>query len=629
MELFKLMGKISIDTDEANKAIDDTTKKAKDGEKKQSSAFSKVSKSAFTLGKGVAGVGASLGTAFIAATEGTREYRSSMGQLETAFTTGGHSASDAKKTYSDLNAVLGDTDQSTEAAQQLAKLTTNQQDLDTWTNSLTGVYATFGDALPVEGLAEAANHTAKVGEVQGNLADALEWSGVSVDDFNAQLAKCSNEQERTALITETMNDLYGKTGKKYKDVNKDVIEAEKAQTRLSDAFAKVGAILDPVMTIIKNGMAKGIEAVLSFGSNTDGLKSKFAVIMPYLQVTWQGLWTVLQTVWQTVGKPVFEFIKQVTAQLIAYWKQNWPAAAAVIRDVFSVIKNLWNSVLKPVLTILGNYVKNTLLPIWKTAFNAILKVSQVVFNGIIKLWNGSLKPILNGIISFVSGVLTGNWKKAWNGIKSIVSGVFSGIKTVISTAIGVIKSLFSSGLGAVKDIAAKIFGKVKDSISEKMDKAKAGVKKAIDKIKGFFNFKWKLPDLKLPHFSTKGKFSLNPPSVPKFSLKWNAEGGVLTEPTIFGMQGNTFLGGGEAGAEAILPVSTLKAYINESVENRNSDLIASLEIQISRLISFIQEYFPVDYKIMLDTGILAGQLAPEMDSRLADRYRNNLRGNTK
>ena len=156
MELFKLLGTIAIDTDEANKAIDDTTNKAEDSQKKQSGAFSKIGTAAGTLAKGVLGVGAALGGAFIAATEGTREYRVSMGQLEAAFTTAEHTAEDAKNTYNDLNAVLGDSGQATEAAQQLALLTDNEKELDNWTNILTGVYATFGEALPVEGLAEAA-----------------------------------------------------------------------------------------------------------------------------------------------------------------------------------------------------------------------------------------------------------------------------------------------------------------------------------------------------------------------------------------------------------------------------------------------------------------------------------------
>ena len=183
-----------------------------------------------------------------------------MGQLETSFKTAGHEADSAKSTYNELNAVLGDSGQATEAAQMLAKLTDDEKGLNEWTNILTGVYSEFGEALPVEGLAEAALHSAKMGSVQGSLADALEWSGVSVDDFNKSLEKCSTEQERQELITAKMNELYAKSGETYKEVNKDVIEAEKAQARLTDSIAQVGAVGEPILTTINNALAPIITA---------------------------------------------------------------------------------------------------------------------------------------------------------------------------------------------------------------------------------------------------------------------------------------------------------------------------------------------------------------------------------
>lgn len=642
MELFKLLGTIAIDTNEANKALDDTTNKAENSQKKQSGAFSKIGTAAGTLAKGVVGVGAALGGAFIAATEGTREYRVSMGQLEAAYATAEHSAGSAKKTYSDLNAVLGDSGQATEAAQQLAKLTDNEKELDNWTNILTGVYATFGEALPVEGLAEAANHTAKVGEVQGSLADALEWSGISIDSFNAQLAKCSTEQERQELITKTMNELYSESATKYKEVNKDVIEAEKAQGRLTDAFARIGGVLEPAMTAVKNGFAGALEFILPFieqftkniPSSVEGVRTKFNEFMPYLQAAWNGLWTVLQTVWQTVGKPIFEFAKQVAGQLISYFQTNFPKIKAVVQDVFSIIRNLWNSVLKPVLVILGNYIKGTLLPIWKSAFNAIMKVVQTVFDGIIKLWNGSLKPILNGIIAFVSGVLSGNWKKAWNGIKTVVSGVFSGIRTVISTAINTIKSVFSGGLSVLKTSASTSFENIRKKVSEKMDAVRKKVKDIIDKVKGFFPLKVGkiFSNLKIPKITVSGgkaPFGIaGKGKLPSFDVKWNAQGAIFDKPTIFATPYG-FQGAGEAGAEAIAPISTLQSYVEDAANRRNQDIIQAFDYQITRLISFMQDKFPAEYRIMLDTGILAGELAPEMNSRLGDIYKFNRRGNTR
>ena len=173
MNIFELFGTIAINNEEANKAIDDTTSKAEDAGEKSQGAFSKIGTAAAAVGKVVLTAGAALGTAWIAAIEGSREYRTEMGKLDTAFVTNGHSSEAATRTYKALQAVLGDTAVSVEAANHLAVMTDNEKDLSTWTDICTGVFATFGDSLPIEGLTEAANETAKVGAVTGPLADAL------------------------------------------------------------------------------------------------------------------------------------------------------------------------------------------------------------------------------------------------------------------------------------------------------------------------------------------------------------------------------------------------------------------------------------------------------------------------
>ena len=157
MELFRLLGTIAVDNEQANKAIADTASNAEEGSNKTSEAFQKIGQVAGTIVKGIAVAGVALGGAWIAAIEGSREYRTEMGKLDTAFQVAGHSSEAAKQTYSDLNAVLGDSGQATEAAQHLALLADNEKELQTWTNICTGVYATFGESLPIEGLAEAAN----------------------------------------------------------------------------------------------------------------------------------------------------------------------------------------------------------------------------------------------------------------------------------------------------------------------------------------------------------------------------------------------------------------------------------------------------------------------------------------
>ena len=217
---------------------------------------------------GVVGAAAGGVAAINSITESTREYREDMGKLETAFKSAGISQEVATDTYKHFFSVLGEEDRSVEAVNHLAKLTTNQKDLDKWTNICAGVWGTFGDSLPIEGLTEAANETAKVGQVTGPLADALNWAGVSEDDFNESLKACSSEQERAALITNTLNNLYSDAAKNYRDTNGAIIDARLAQSELTDATAKLGGALEPVSTGFKligadmiNAIVPGVELI--------------------------------------------------------------------------------------------------------------------------------------------------------------------------------------------------------------------------------------------------------------------------------------------------------------------------------------------------------------------------------
>ena len=190
--------------------------------------------------------------ALVGAAESTREYRTEMAKLDTAFTDNGHSSEAALGAYRELQGILGETEQAVEASNHLALLTDNEKDLATWTGDiLPGVFATFGASLPLEGLTEAANHTAKLGEVQGPLADALEWAGISTDSFNESLAKCSSEQERQKLIMETLNGIYGEASAAYKETNADVIAANQANEAWTASLAEVGAAVEPLLTKVK------------------------------------------------------------------------------------------------------------------------------------------------------------------------------------------------------------------------------------------------------------------------------------------------------------------------------------------------------------------------------------------
>ncbi len=217
---------------------------------------------------GVAGGLAAIGAAaigaiggFLSLAESTRETRENFNKLETGFTTAGHSAEDATNTYRELYGILGDEGQATEAAAHLAQLANNQEDLAKWTDISAGVYATFGDSLPIENLTEAANETAKTGKLTGGLADALNWAGVNEEEFQAKLDAATTEQERQALITETLNGLYSEQSEKFKELNGDIIAAREADAALTQAMAELGAIAEPIMTTLKMLAVDLLEAI--------------------------------------------------------------------------------------------------------------------------------------------------------------------------------------------------------------------------------------------------------------------------------------------------------------------------------------------------------------------------------
>lgn len=203
-----------------------------------------------------------LAAAFTGAAESSREYRTDQGKLQVAFEEAGFSAGQAKDAFVEIYSILGEDDTSVEAANHLAELTNNQKELAAWTGDiLPGVFAKFGDSLPLEGLTEAANETAKVGTVTGTLADALNWAGVNEDQFNESLAKCSSEQERQQLITETLTELYGDASRAYKETNAEVIEANKAQANLTDSIARLGEVAEPTISRLKNILADLIDVI--------------------------------------------------------------------------------------------------------------------------------------------------------------------------------------------------------------------------------------------------------------------------------------------------------------------------------------------------------------------------------
>ena len=586
--------------------------------------------------------------------EATREYRTAMAKLDTAFSKANFSADVAAGTYRTLYRVVGDTDQATEAANLIANMAKKQKELQQWTTILTGVFGTYGDSLPVESLAETAAETAKTGTVTGSLADALNWSSEAAtmfagymnkdvktaeDAFNVALSQCSNEQERQALITETLTKLYGGAAEQYQETAGDILDANDATARLAEVQSQMGEAMEPAntawqnlkTTLMESFLPIAIERVQGLAGQIDALAGALSGVIGWCQEH-QTLLTIIGIGLGVLATAILAYNISLHATAIATAVATAATGAfaavvaaltspffwigAAIAAVVLVIKN-WGTVsgwLSSVLEFLGgvfqgigNTIQSVASGIWgtiqnvftsigntfQTAVNAVATTLQGVFDTIHTVTLNALDGIRSGVTNGVNAVkntVSAIWNgiktvtsTVWNGIKSCVTGVVGGIKNGVSTGINAVKNTVSSiwhGIQSVtttvwhgiksgvvgvdtgvkttvgnlfnglKNTVSSIWNGIKSAIITPVTAAKEKVKGVIDKIKGLFHFSWSLPKLKVPHFGISPAGwkvgDLLKGSIPHLSVRWAAKGGIMRNPTLFG--------GGEAGAEGILPL---------------------------------------------------------------------------
>lgn len=412
------------------KEIDDTSEKLKKSKIDWESVGDTVGKVGKAIGAGVAAMGAAIGAAagaFLGLAESTREARVNMGKLETGFTTAGHSAEDAKKTYTELYGILGDDGQATEAAAHLAKLTKNEKELATWTDIATGVYATFGDSLPIENLTEAANETAKTGAITGGLADALNWAGVSEDEFQASLDKCGTEQERQALITKTLNGLYSDAAEKYREVNGDIIDAQKATASLNSAMAELGAIAEPIVTKLKQLAAELLQQITPFVELIgNGLVGALTGAEGAAQQFTDGL----------LGMVTFA-IQKLTEMLPTF-----------INFAFQMIANIATGIAQALPTLVPSLVQ-----LVADIVQVLIDNIPLLIDAALQLVTGLAQGIINAIPVLVAALPTL--------ITSLIDGLLSSIPQIIQAGIDLLTSLIT----ALPEIIATIVAAIPEIIN--------------------------------------------------------------------------------------------------------------------------------------------------------------------
>lgn len=497
----------------SQKELDKTEKEAEETGSGFSKLGSTIAGVAKGIGKAVAGMGvafAGVGAAIVGLVESTRETREEFNKLEAAFTSAGHTAQTAEKTYTEFYALLGDEGQATEAVSHLAKLTNNQKELATWTNIATGVFATFGDSLPIENLTEASNETAKTGQLTGGLADALNWAGVNEDKFQESLDACTSEQERQALITKTLNGLYSEAAAKYKTLNGDILDARKATAELTQATADMGAAFEPAVTAGKQALAGLLKeitpAIQLIGGGLSGAMTGTAGAAEQMKRGFAGLWDTLMTgageaikgIAAALGKGITEGVPKLTAaasEMINTIGQGLvtgiPNFANKAFDLINGFADMLTANLPTLIQAGISFVTNLAQGLVNALPDFIAKAPEII-SKFANLINDNMPKILavavNIIVTLVKGLISA--------IPTLVANIPKIITAIVDVwsafnwaqlgknAIGFLRDGITSMIGAVKTAGTNILNTVKGAIQALPGNLKTIATNAMTNFKG-------------------------------------------------------------------------------------------------------------------------------------------------
>ncbi len=562
----------------------------------------------------------------------TEEYRSMMAKLEGSTKTFGYSVDFSREQFDNFYSYLGDNQMATNAITNLMGIGTSTESISKLAEGAIGVWASYGDSIPIESLTEAITETITVGKVTGSMADSINWAKVSQDKlktalsgnseaqkafnaaltegeavedaFNAALATTTDSQERADIVAQFLNATYGESKKTYDEMTGSIQNSKNAENELQETQAKLAESIEPMQTAFTNLKTQALELLL----------------------------------------PIVEKISQLFQDL-GKWMEENPAKAEILKGALLGIATALG-------VLAGALAISNLISLVQKAF-ALLNVTMLA------------NPIVL-IVAAIAGLVTAFiylwnnceefrefWINLWEKIKSAFNKAVEATKKGIQSVkdyFGNLKDNISTKVNNIKDTVTNVFNKIKTAITSPIEKARDTVKSVVDKIKGFFNFSVSLPKIKLPHFSISPRGwqvgDLLKGSIPKLGIEWYAKGAILKKPTIFGTNGNNVMVGGEKGTEAIAPISELLKYVklgvdeslrealfdaltnftNTKVQTRNTTVYG-----LNELTHLLNIYMPeiidnMGRDISLDGKKVGKLIAPEVNRELGYIAQANSRG---
>lgn len=342
-------------------------------------------------------------------------------------------------------------------------------------------------------------------------------------------------------------------------------------TEIHDTFTNIWdsitGFLSGAWETIKNIVTVGIMAVKEI------ISAAFQIITLPFRFIWENCKDTVLSIWETIKSVIGEKIDAVKEKITTVTTAISNVASAAWNAISSTASSLWEGIKGTI----GSKIDAAKEKV-STATSAITSVASSAWSSVSStassLWStisstvsskiSAASSAVSSATSTITSVASSAWSSVsstassqWESIRSTISSKLSSAKSTVSSLMSGITSTMSSGLSSALSTVSGKFSSIYSTISSKMSAARDAVGNAISALKSKFNFSWSLPHLKLPHVSISGSFSINPPSVPHFGISWYKDGGILTRPTIFGAAGNNLLAGGEAGAEAVVPLATL------------------------------------------------------------------------
>ena len=502
-----------IATEQKLKNLEDAAKKSNVAMQQVGQAANSISEGAGKVASATAPVTAGvlgLGAAVLATVPATEEYRAAQGKLNTAYEAAGYSAETAATAYNEFYKILGDTDTATEASQLLAKLVTNEEDVTSWTKIAAGVFGTFGDSLPIEGLIEASNETAKVGTVTGVLADALNWAGISEDEFNTKLAACGTEAERNKLIMDTLSGTYSGAADSFYENNAALMESREASAAMQEAMAELATSIAPVVTMatqlaatflnwfnsLSSGQKVAIAAILAIVAAISpvatviGTVSSAIAIFTGAATTGTAAATGLATVMTVLTGPVGLVIAAVAAAaaaIILLWN-NCEGFRTAVTAAWEVIKQAFQAALE--------WIQATFAPVWDAVVLAMQTVFQTFQEALTIAWE-AITEVFQVFESFLMDVFGVTWSDVFAMLQDVLSTFGSVVQTIIQAATTIFTGLinwltatFLTWWQSAWNNVINYLTAFKDNVVQIIDGVKTIFQGVIDFVTGVFTGDW-------------------------------------------------------------------------------------------------------------------------------------------